>query len=162
MANAKTEAGGDDKSQPKKPLDVQYPVSSTWELTLENNETFQGEVYCTDPISQLVVLQDQLSDIRMVSVSSIQSAKQLKEASGEDTITAGGNLVHTKKALEEREKRAIRLAQESFRHINPKVSGLESRKGSGLYQWCPTCFRPIWRPLLPPYYISRDVIIVAY
>jgi hypothetical protein len=103
------------------PLYLQYPMSSSWELTLTNDDKVQGEVYCTDPISQIVVLQDQLSDIRMISVASIREAKLLKEASPDPAAAPPANMVHAKKALEEREKRAIKIAQESFRHINPKV-----------------------------------------
>ena len=102
------------------PLYIQYPVSSSWELTLTNDEKVQGEVYCTDPVAQMVALQDQLNGIRMVSVAGIRESKQLKEAS-DNPIEAPSNPVHAKKALEDREKKAIKLAQESFRHINPKV-----------------------------------------
>ena len=102
------------------PLYIQYPVSSSWEFTLTNDDKVQGEVYCTDQVSQMVVLQDQLRDIRMISVAGIRESKQLKEAS-DDPVAAPSNPVHAKKALEERERRAIRLAEESFKHINPKV-----------------------------------------
>ena len=102
------------------PLYIQYPVSSSWEFTLTNDDKVQGEVYCTDQVSQMVVLQDQLRDIRMISVAGIRESKQLKEAS-DDPVAAPSNPVHAKKALEERERKAIRLAEESFKHINPKV-----------------------------------------
>ena len=102
------------------PLYIQYPVSSSWEFTLTNDDKVQGEVYCTDQVSQMIVLQDQLRDIRMISVAGIRESKQLKEAS-DDPVAAPSNPVHAKKALEEREKRAVKLAEESFKHINPKV-----------------------------------------
>jgi hypothetical protein len=109
----------------KKPLYLQYPLSSTWEIVLTNDETITGEVYCTDPIADVVVLQDpQASDtIRMIAVASIRDSKQIKEAKDDAAAaaTTNGN-GYSKKAMEEREKRAIRLAQESFRHLNVKVS----------------------------------------
>jgi hypothetical protein len=126
-AAAKTEGSQQQATVPSalpsasQPLYLQYPMSSSWELTLTNDDKVQGEVYCTDPISQIVVLQDQLSDIRMISVASIREAKLLKEASPDPAAAPPANTVHAKKALEEREKRAIKIAQESFRHINPKV-----------------------------------------
>ena len=98
---------------------MQYPVSSTWEFTLSNDEIVKGEVYCTDPVSEQIVLQDQLNDIRMVSISGIRDSKQVEEATEDASIP--GNMTHSRKALEERERRAIRLAEESFKHINPKV-----------------------------------------
>lgn len=107
----------------KKPLYLQYPLSSTWEIVLTNDETITGEVYCTDPIADVVVLQDpQVSDtIRMIAVASIRDSKQIKEPKDDAaTATTNGN-GYSKKAMEEREKRAIRLAQESFRHLNAKV-----------------------------------------
>jgi hypothetical protein len=124
-------AGSKAKSQT---LHTQYPMTSSWEFTLQNGENIKGEIYCTDPVADLVVLRDQVNDIRMVSVASIQESKQVKEASG-DPSQAETSMAHTKKALEEREKRAIRLAQESLRHLNPKVSNQLSRimlHGSGI------------------------------
>ena len=115
MANAK------EKSQ-QPTLHTKYPISSTWEFTLENGDKIQGQIYCTDPIAEIVVLQDQLNDIRMVTVASIRDSKQVSEASKEQLQMAMENMAHTKKALEEREKRAIRLAQESIKHLNPNVS----------------------------------------
>lgn len=116
-------AAKDAKSQ-QQVLHSKYPISSTWEFTLGNDEKVKGEIYCTDPIAELVVLQDQLNDIRIVSVANIRDSKQLNEASKEQLEVAASNMAHTKKALEEREKRAIRLAQESLRHLNPNVSGI--------------------------------------
>jgi hypothetical protein len=114
------------QSQQLLPLYTKYPISSQWEFTLTNGETIKGEVYCTDPLADIVVLQDQLNnDIRIVAVSSISQSKQIKEASADAlqqaASSANNSVVHTKKALEEREKRAIRLAQESLKHLNPKV-----------------------------------------
>eukprot|EP00980_Cylindrotheca_fusiformis_P030991 scaffold25694_cov127-Cylindrotheca_fusiformis.AAC.22 len=103
-----------------KPLYSVYTMASTWEFTLKGGEKFSGEIYCTDPISDLVVIREQ-TDIRMISAASIQESRLLNEAPG-DTPKLPSNMAHNKKALEEREKRAIRLAEESLRHLNPKAS----------------------------------------
>lgn len=108
----------DSRTQPS--LYTRFSIGSTWELTLVNDEKVVGDVYCTDPLSDVVVLQDQLNDIRIVSVGSIKDSSQLKESTAKQPV--GVNMTHTKKVLEEREKRAIRIAQESLRHLNPKVS----------------------------------------
>jgi hypothetical protein len=100
----------------------QYPITSSWELTLNDGEVVKGQVYCTDPTASIVVLQDPTAnDIRMVSVASIQTSKRIQEATKSQIDVAATEISHTKKALEEREKRAIKLAQESLRHLNPKV-----------------------------------------
>jgi len=112
------DAGGVSSQQP---LYVKYPISSQWEFTLKNGQSFKGEVYCTDPVADLVILQDAQNDIRMISVSSIDAATR-DEASEDSTIQQKKvEAVHAKKALEEREKRAIRMAQESLMHVNPKA-----------------------------------------
>lgn len=122
------------QQQQQLPLCSRYPISSQWEFTLTNGETVKGEVYCTDPLSDLLVLQDQLNDIRMVAVSAISEARQVKEAppagaSSQPAAPSPSNsMVHSKKALEEREKRAIRLAQESLKHLNPKVGSIPLRR----------------------------------
>mmetsp|Transcript_49408 Transcript_49408/g.97731 ORF Transcript_49408/g.97731 Transcript_49408/m.97731 type:complete len:186 (+) Transcript_49408:210-767(+) len=100
-----------------------FPITSTWEFTLQGGEVVKGQVYCTDPVSSIVVLQDPtVNDIRMVSVSSIQQSKLIQEATKSQLDPAPTEIPHTKKILEEREKRAIKLAQESLRHLNPKAS----------------------------------------
>ena len=92
------------------PLYTRYPITSKWEFTLKNGDRVSGEIFCTDPVSDVVVLQEH-SDIRMISAGSIQDSKLVKDAT-EDTPKLLANMAHTKKALEEREKRAIKLAQE--------------------------------------------------
>lgn len=115
-------------------LSVRYPVNSTWEFTLPNEEIAAGTVYCTDETSQIVVLQKALThttltfEVRMVQVASIKKEK-LISSSTENSNNTDATLskplpVVQKKALEEREKRAVRLAEESFRHINQNVSAL--------------------------------------
>lgn len=103
-------------------LYLRYPITSSWELTLHDGEVVKGQVYCTDPTASIVVLQDPASnDIRMVTVSSIQESKRLQEANKSQVGPTASEISHTKKILEEREKRAIKLAQESLKHLNPKV-----------------------------------------
>ena len=117
------DAGG--VSSQEQPLYAKYPISSQWEFTLKDGQSFKGEVYCTDPVADLVILQDsENNDIRMISVASIDAASR-DEANEDTTIEQQQpkkvEAVHAKKAMEEREKRAIRMAQESLKHLNPKV-----------------------------------------
>jgi hypothetical protein len=111
-------------------LVVQYPVNSAWEFTLlPNQETITGRVYCTDETSQIVVLQKALvhttlaSEIQMVNVASIVQAKALPDNAETQQVAPLSQPLPKiqKKALEERERRAVRLAEESFQHINQKV-----------------------------------------
>jgi hypothetical protein len=126
-------------------LYFEYPVNSTWEMTLSTGETVSGTVYCTDEVSETVFLQKNLThttlatELFVVHVSQIKSAtkKATVDETTNSTTTDGGSSTTTpkessalllgclpkvqKKVLEEREKRAIRLAEESFRHINDKV-----------------------------------------
>lgn len=119
------------------PLFLQYPVNSVLELTLSpNSEVVRGLVYCTDDISNSVVLKKSLihttlsSEIRIINAACITSKKVIHavapstaeegEEAAEELALPLPNV--TKKALEEREKRALRLAEESFRHLNQTVS----------------------------------------
>ncbi len=114
-----------------------YPVNSILELTLSpTNETVQGLVYCTDEISNSIVLKKSLnyttlaSEIRVINANCIKGKKVIKaqapKAKGENAdeeelaLPLPNNV--TKKSIEEREKRAIMLAEESFKHINQQVS----------------------------------------
>ena len=118
----------------KVPLSLRYPVNSTWEFTLQPNEEIaDGTVYCTDETSQMIVLQKSLAhttltfEVRMVQVASIMKEKLVSssaenDAAGGDTYSSKPLPVVDRKVLEEREKRALRLAEESFRHINQNVS----------------------------------------
>jgi small nuclear ribonucleoprotein (snRNP)-like protein len=121
-------------SSSSQPLYIKYPISSQWEFKLNNGETVKGEIYCTDPVADLVILQDSTNnDIRMISVTSINGEKQTTGNKGSDieedatqkaavaVAAKKVDIVHSKKVLDEREKRAIRLAQESLKHLNPKV-----------------------------------------
>lgn len=109
-------AGSTDSSEP---IQLMYPMTSKWEFTLQNGDKVSGEVYCTDPVSGLVVLVGR-GDINMISGGSIQESKLLQKANAESLQP--GNMMHSKKAMDEKEKRGIRLAQESLRHLNPKAS----------------------------------------
>jgi protein LSM12 len=106
-----------------------YPVNTLWEMTLESGEVVSGRVYCTDEFSQSVVLQKQLvhttlaSQLHVVNASAVTNATRLAEEDGEDKgipLSRPLPKIH-KKALEERERKALRQAEESFRHINQKV-----------------------------------------
>jgi Anticodon-binding domain len=120
----------------------QFPINSLQQLTLQTNEVVTGRVYCSDEATRTVVLQKSLtyttlsSEIRIISVRNIVQSKLLMEpeagANGSDTtdddVVAARATPLTqplpiiqKKVLEERERRSIRLAEESLRHINPKV-----------------------------------------
>lgn len=123
------------------PLDEAYPVNSILELVLApNDETVCGLVYCTDPVSNSIVLKKSLnyttlaSEIRVVNASCVKSKKVIaaqapKNRSGDDK-NGGGEVQEiamplpnvTKKSIDEREKRAVMLAKESFKHINQKAT----------------------------------------
>eukprot|EP00525_Craspedostauros_australis_P012318 CAMPEP_0198110128 /NCGR_PEP_ID=MMETSP1442-20131203/2165_1 /TAXON_ID= /ORGANISM="Craspedostauros australis, Strain CCMP3328" /LENGTH=176 /DNA_ID=CAMNT_0043766071 /DNA_START=208 /DNA_END=734 /DNA_ORIENTATION=- len=106
------------------PLDVQYPVCSTWDIVLRNDDKVRGEIYTVDPVSGFIFVKDKLKELRMINVRFIKSSKKVKDASAEDTkaLSASMKTVFTKRALEEREKRALRLAEETFRNTNTKAS----------------------------------------
>jgi hypothetical protein len=117
-------------SAKKQPLVVQYPVNSVWEFTLQpNQDTVSGRVYCTDETSQIVVLQKALihttlaCEIQMVNVASILQAKSLPDNEVTQEVAPLSQPLPKiqKKALEERERKAIRMAEDSFKHINQKV-----------------------------------------
>ena len=137
-ASSTTSTSTTSSSSPQQPLYIKYPISSQWEFKLNNGETVQGEIYCTDQVADLIILQDSTNnDIRMISVTSIiigGETQQITENNNgsdieeDDAIekvatatTKKVDIVHSKKVLDEREKRAIRLAQESLKHLNPKV-----------------------------------------
>jgi len=115
-------------------LAERFPVNSLQELTLQSGEAVSGRVYCTDEMTGSIVLQKALvhttlaSEIRIVAADSVTKSVVLKEDNSETDAAAVAASPLTnplpkiqKKALEERERRAIRLAEESLRHINEKV-----------------------------------------
>jgi hypothetical protein len=116
--------------QQLQPLEVRFPVHSSWKLTLSSEETVQGRIYCTDEASQSVVLQTALthttlaSEIRIIQASGIVKSIPVKTpaADGEEDSALSVPLPKIqKKVLEDRERRAVKLAEESLRHINEKV-----------------------------------------
>eukprot|EP00934_Nitzschia_sp_Nitz4_P005405 Nitzschia sp. Nitz4//scaffold2_size372955//91116//91931//NITZ4_000386-RA/size372955-augustus-gene-0.409-mRNA-1//-1//CDS//3329546665//5395//frame0 len=103
-------------------LHSQYPITSSWEFTLQTGDVVKGQVYCTDPVSNVVVLQDpSLKTITMVSLGSVKSKKKVQDATTPAERLAV-DLMPNRKALEEREKRALKMAQESLKRLNPKAS----------------------------------------
>jgi hypothetical protein len=117
-------------------LAERFPVNSLQKLTLQTGEAVSGRVYCTDEITGSIVLQKALvhttlaSEIRIVAAASVTKSVALEE--GDDAAITATPLTQPlpkvqKKALEERERRAIRLAEESLRHINQMVRSLFAR-----------------------------------
>jgi hypothetical protein len=115
------------KSTNQAPLYSKYPISSQWEFTLTNGDVVKGEIYCTDPVADVVVVQDALRDVRIIAAARISASKQMSEvsANARPKLPSTENMLHSKKALEEREKKAIRIAQDSLKHLNPKVCRAE-------------------------------------
>merc|ERR1712238_437669 len=126
-------------------LATSYPVNTLMELKLApSGITVRGLVYCTDDFSNTVVLQKSpthtlSSEITVINAASVTEKKSITNMAGGKTKKAENveNLAEelknitlpnvTRKALEERERRAIRMAEESFSHINQKAS-LEGQK----------------------------------
>jgi len=122
------------QQHPSRPLSEQYPVNTLWEMTLENGETVSGRIYCTDDFSGSVVLQRALvhttlaSEVRIVHASAVVAGRRLPEPEGDGAAADAPPIplsrplpkIH-KKALEERERKALKQAEESFKHINQKV-----------------------------------------
>jgi hypothetical protein len=111
-----------------KTLYERYPVNSILSLTLNGSDKpVRGVVYCTDEISQTVVLKKALthttlsSEIFVVQANAITSSQIIgKETSEDQKLVLSGSV--NKKAIEQQEKRAIRLAEEALQHINQKVN----------------------------------------
>jgi len=106
-------------------LSERFPLNSVLELTVKGqDETIKGVVYCTDEVSQMVVLKKALahttlaSEIFMISASNVTNQQVIGEAGEEEQVTIRQV---NKKALEQQEKKAIRLAEEALQHINQKV-----------------------------------------
>lgn len=121
---------GQHQPTPMISLSNRFPVNSLQEITLQNGEKVSGRIYCTDETTGSVVMQTALvhttlaTEIRIVSSDSIVSSETI-ESSSTSTV-ASTPLTQPlpkiqKKVLEDRERRAIRLAEESLRHINQKV-----------------------------------------
>lgn len=140
----------------EEPLYSRFPVLSSWEFVLtrssdgeENGEgdsnstnninnsehVVSGTVYCTDAVSQTVMLIPNVSsspssatttEIRILNSACIRKATKLNDAPIHPADLAEVLSLPTtpipKKTLDDREKRAIRQAEDTLRHINDKVS----------------------------------------
>jgi protein LSM12 len=124
-----------------KPLYETYPVNSVLELTLKGvDEKVKGVVYCTDEISQTVVLKKALthttlaSEIFVVQANAVTNSKVVEAEANEEENLPVGNV--SKKALEQQEKKAIKLAEEALLHINQKVKVFDALHPSTNYRAC--------------------------
>jgi len=131
-------------SSNRRSLNDDYPVNSVMEITLSSNENEKvtGLVYCTDDISNTIVLSKSLnyttlsSDIWVVNVSCVVDKKIIvKQAPVKNNADSNANgeeqeevqlaipLMHiSKEEIEKKEKRAISIAEDSFKHLNQKAS----------------------------------------
>ena len=139
---------GNNSRKSDEPIYLRFPVLSSWEFVLTNTEEpVSGMVYSTDEASQTVMLiptsslveQQQSSsssttttEIRILNANCIVKSTKLgtgdppppsveSPMDGESLFSLSSTPIH-KKALEDRERRAMRQAEEVFRHINDKVS----------------------------------------
>ncbi|KAL7558043.1 hypothetical protein ACA910_009233 [Epithemia clementina (nom. ined.)] len=127
---------GDGNSKSDEPIYSRYPVLSSWEFVLSNTkDPVSGMVYCTDEASQTIILipsalsaQQQSSltlttEVRILNANCIVKSTKLGDPNPSDVESMSFPVtpIH-KKALEDRERRAIRQAEEVFRHINAKVT----------------------------------------
>jgi hypothetical protein len=122
------------------------------ELTLKNtNDKIQGTIYCTDEISNTIVLKTSLvhttlsSQITVINADVVMDRRcvivegddgESGEGSGEGAQQQQQQQVSevlpnvSRRMVEERERRAIKLMEESFSHVNQKVSKIERAIGS--------------------------------
>ena len=124
------------------PLSSIYPINTHMELTLKNtNDKIQGTIYCTDEISNTIVLKTSLihttlsSQITVINADVVMDRRRVE---GDDESGEGGGAEGaaaqqqgtevlpnvSRRMVEERERRAIKLMEESFSHVNQKVSEL--------------------------------------
>jgi len=127
------------------PLSTAYPVNTLMELKLKggsppNTTTLRGLIYCTDEVSNSIVLKKSLvhttlsSEITVVNADCVLEKKSLDDDLVDEVeakeLAGVSDLDELKlplpnvsrKALEERERRAVRLAEESFSHVNQKAT----------------------------------------
>ena len=124
-------------SNNKTSLAVEFPLDATVRLKLTQGAPLEGKVYCTDEGSQTIVLTQSVShstlshQVYCVSRHAVQATEILqgppnskgkKNREQDDARTQQQQLQVHKKALEEQEKRAMRMAEEALMHINQKVS----------------------------------------
>lgn len=113
-------------------LSEKYPVNSVVSLTLTSNEVVKGTVYTTDEFSQSIVLRIPLvhttlsCEVRIINANGVSKCELIEDAPADGSENAESLAVPlpavSMKMLEEKERRAIRLAEESFGHINEKAS----------------------------------------
>jgi len=120
------------------PLYVRYPVLSVWEFVLNPNQTqVQGTVYCVNVPSQTIWLLpvgvatatdtphlNDTTELRLIHVKAIAQSKLLQPAPTSPESSKRLQLPTepvSLKALQDRERRALRQAEESFLHMNDKV-----------------------------------------
>lgn len=130
-----------------------------------DGEKVSGVVYCTDDICNTVVLRKSLvhttlvSEVRFISADSVVERKIIKKGDaaaagggggegGEDADSSGPTAADleemarqlppppTRRALEEREKRALKLAEDSLLHINDSASPLGQATFDKLLKAC--------------------------
>jgi len=138
-------------------LNDDYPVNSVMEITIgPSNEKFTGLVYCTDDMSNTIVLRKSVnyttlsSDIWVLNANSVLEKKiVVKEAPSESSkgndekVELAMPLQNVSKDLiEKREKRAIMLAEDSFKHINQKASAQGQTTFDKLLK---ACNEVVWR-----------------
>jgi len=162
VAEGSTTAAAPTAGEGGKALHELYPANAFMELTLSaesGGEKVSGIVHCTDEISNTVVLRSSLvyttlsSQIRFVGAATVAERKVLRE-SGEDggEAAAEGEAgptaadleemarplppPPTKKALEDREKRALKMAMEHMKHINDSATPLGQATFDTLLKAC--------------------------
>ena len=113
------------------PLSSIYPINTLMELTLNNNnakEVTTGTIYCTDEVSNTIVLKKSLvhttltSEITVINAAVVTDRRIITPAAedekeGEKTVLPNVS----RRMVEERERRAIKLMEESFSHVNQQV-----------------------------------------
>lgn len=114
-------------------LAQRFPVDAVLDFALSNGETVAGRVYCTDEASSTVVIQRALphttlsKELRILSARHIVTTSPMTNHNNNDDPWSGATLPEQplqdiqRKVLEERERKSIKQAKESLRHINPKV-----------------------------------------
>lgn len=116
------------------PLSTIYPINTLMELTLNNNESqvTTGTIYCTDEVSNTIVLKKSLvhttlsSEITVINAAVVTGRRIISAEEQQDEVGESSKEVVlpnvSRRMVEERERRAVKLMEESFRHVNQQVS----------------------------------------
>mmetsp|Transcript_4553 Transcript_4553/g.9447 ORF Transcript_4553/g.9447 Transcript_4553/m.9447 type:complete len:194 (+) Transcript_4553:128-709(+) len=115
------------------PLSSIYPINTLMELTLNNNnakEVTTGTIYCTDEVSNTIVLKKSLvhttltSEITVINAAVVTDRRIITAAAAEDEKEGEKTVLPnvSRRMVEERERRAIKLMEESFSHVNQQAS----------------------------------------